>query len=473
MQYRIYKDNVKIKETTTKQVEITGLKPKTTYTLGVSAYNGLRESTRATITMTTRGLVMTVDKSLPVNSEVTLEYVEYPLGSVPIGSEPTGMFGGGDRKKLKARVLSSANGSSTLELLQAIEDTKTNLIVDADDPKKWSKVNAVSGGVFNFTDEYAELTVSGLTQDRWIGFSMNIIPKVINVGDEFTISVPLYISSSTPYQAGAVCIKEHASGKVAIAQNLPDGPKDKWFNLELTKSAGVKLTDTSQSFYLFLGRNGSIKVGKPTMYYTNEQPSSFKDNAHLRQNLQAGGINLLRQSQLGSNYTHDAWRENFGGITWNSNTVELNVGNKDCVQIEQRIYNIEPDSDYVFSFDLNYADEQHLDKQGFIFWEFKDSEGKQTTSVYKDNWTSMAQLSSVPGRSNKKIVIHTQPDTHMIIFMVRSLKGATQPFRLSKVKFEQGTEPTQWSLARQDIYGTDQLDSGFSAFDGYKAVYLK
>ncbi len=281
MQYRIYKDNVKIKETTSKQVEIAGLKPKTTYTLGVSAYNGLRESTRATITMTTRGLVMTVDKSLPVNSEVTLEYVEYPLGSVPIGTEPAGMFGGGNRKKLKARVLSSANGSSTLELLQAIEDTKTNLIVDADDPKKWFKVNAVSGGVFNFTDEYAELTVSGLTQDRWIGFSMNIIPKVINAGDEFTISVPLYISSSTPYQAGAVCIKEHASGKVAIAQNLPDGPKDKWFNLELTKSAGVKLTDTSQSFYLFLGRNGSIKAGKPTMYYTNEAQSSFKDNAHL------------------------------------------------------------------------------------------------------------------------------------------------------------------------------------------------
>ena len=281
MQYRIYKDNVKIKETTSRQVEITGLKPKTTYTLGVSAYNGLRESTRATITMTTRGLVMIVDKALPVNSEVTLEYVEYPLGSVPIGTEPAGMFGGGNRKKLKARVLSSANGSSTLELLQAIEDTKTNLIVDADDPKKWSKVNAVSGGVFNFTDEYAELTVSGLTQDRWIGFSMNIIPKVVNVGDEFTISVPIYISSSTPYQAGAVCIKEHASGKVAIAQNLPDGPKDKWFNLELTKTAGVKLTDTTHSFYIFLSRNGSMKVGKPTMYYTNEAQSSFKDNAHL------------------------------------------------------------------------------------------------------------------------------------------------------------------------------------------------
>lgn len=210
-----------------------------------------------------------------------LEYLEYPLGAVPLGTEPAGMFGGGNRKKLKARVVASSGGQSTLELLQAIEDVKTNLIVDADIPSKWNTVNAGSGGAFNFTDDYAELTVTGLTQDKWIGLSMDIVPKTVNVGDRFTVSVPLYIDSSVPYDAGAVCIKEHATGKVAIAQNLPDGPKDKWFNLEFTKTAGVKLTDTTHSFYIFLSRNGSIKVGKPTLYYTNEQPSSFKDNAYL------------------------------------------------------------------------------------------------------------------------------------------------------------------------------------------------
>lgn len=256
MQYRIYKDQQKISETSNKQFVIQNLKPKTTYTFSVSAYNGLREGARANLTLTTRGLVMTIDKDLPENSVVFLEYMEYSLGVVPLGTEPDGMFGGGNRKKLKARVVASSGGQSTLELLQAIEDVKTNLIVDAGTPSKWSKVNAASGGVFNFTDDYAELTVSNLTQDRRIGFSMNIAPKTVNVGDNFTVSVPLYIDSSIPYDQGAVCIKEHASGKVAIAQNLPDGPKDKWFNLELTKTAGVKLTDTSQSFYIFLGRNG-------------------------------------------------------------------------------------------------------------------------------------------------------------------------------------------------------------------------
>ncbi|WP_228099388.1 hypothetical protein, partial [Bacteroides acidifaciens] len=90
---------------------------------------------------------------------------------------------------------------------------------------------------------------------------------------------------------------------------------------------------------------------------------------------------------------------------------------------------------------------QHLDKQGFIFWEFQDREGKHTTRAYRDNWTSMAKIPNTPGRKDKKIVIHTQQDTHMLIFMVRSLKGATQPFRISKVKFEKGKIPTDYTVA--------------------------
>lgn len=183
-------------------------------------------------------------------------------------------------------------------------------------------------------------------------------------------------------------------------------------------------------------------------------------------NLSVGGKNLLKQSQLGANYAHDAWYAAFGGVTWNSDTVELNVGNKDCVQIEQRVYDVEPDSDYVFSFDLNYTDVQHLDKQGFIFWEFQDREGKHTTRAYRDNWTSMAKIPNTSGRKDKKIVIHTQPDTHMIIFMVRSLKGATQPFRISKVKFEKGKLPTDYTVAPEDTDNKlNGLESNYASLD--------
>lgn len=179
-------------------------------------------------------------------------------------------------------------------------------------------------------------------------------------------------------------------------------------------------------------------------------------------NLSFGGRNLLKQSQLGSSYLHDAWYEAFGGVTWNSDTVELNVGDKDCVQIEQRVYDIEPDTDYVFSFDLNYADGQHLDKQGFIFWEFTANDFKQNTKVYKDNWNiaNMSNFPNTPGRTGKKLVLHTQPDTHALIFMVRSVKGAKQPFRISKVKFEKGNMATDWTPAPEDI--TNDINSKYA-----------
>lgn len=462
MQYRIYKDNVKIKETTSRQVEITGLKPKTTYTLGVSAYNGLRESTRATITMTTRSLVMIVDKALPVNSEVTLEYMEYPFGAVPLGTEPAGMFGGGNRKKLKARVIASSGDQSTLELLQAIEDVKTNLIIDADDPYKFNWVNAGSGGKFNITKDYAELTVTGLTQDRWIGFSMDIIPKTVNIGDSFTVSVPLYIDSSVPYDAGAVCIKEHASGKVAIAQTLPGGPKDKWFNLEFTKTAGVKLTDTTHSFYIFLSRNGSIKVGKPTLYYTNEQPSSFKDNAHLRQNLQIDGINLLQGT---ADFT---WPNNIGDFNSPEKVIEdydnklkmLHISSNIAGGIYTRWAGAFPNGElkvgetYTFSFDAR--------GKGSFYAVGNESGGKASTdplvhtSVTTD-WKRYSTTGTIT-ELNKAFVIYFSSGYDVYI---------------KCVKIERGATPTPWTPAREDIYDTNQIDNNYSAFDGHKAIYLQ
>lgn len=310
MKYRIYKDDVKIKETTTKQVEITGLKPKTTYTLGVSAYNGLRESTRATITMTTRGLVMIVDKALPVNSEVTLEYMEYPLGAVPLGTEPAGMFGGGNRQTLKGIVIASSGDQSTLELLQA--------------------------------------------------------------------------------------------------------------------------------------------------------PSSFKDNAHLRQNLQVDGINLLQGT---ADFT---WPNGIGDLdlstkvieNYNDNIKMLHVSNDELSEWSG-FYTMWGDAfpngqlqigdDYTLSFDA---------KGSGIFGAVKNesSDGQPLSGVrLTDDWKRYS-VSGKINALNKAFVIY--------------FKGGYDAY-VKCVKIERGTTPTPWTPARQDIYGTDQLDSGFSAFDGYKAIYLK
>lgn len=116
MEYRVYKNSSLVATTSSKSYTLTGLLPATSYQLGVTAYNGQREGPRKTIIVTTRGIRLLVDKGMTVGSTATLHYQEYSLGLVPIGTEPKGMFGGGNRQTLSAKVVSSTNGQSVIEL---------------------------------------------------------------------------------------------------------------------------------------------------------------------------------------------------------------------------------------------------------------------------------------------------------------------------------------------------------------------
>ncbi|MGK4058639.1 hypothetical protein AB0Y04_02750 [Loigolactobacillus coryniformis] len=69
-----------------------------------------------TTSVTTRGIRFNIPKTLTVGSTITLRYEDYPLGIVPIGNEPSGMFGGGNNQNLSAKVISTANGSSVVEV---------------------------------------------------------------------------------------------------------------------------------------------------------------------------------------------------------------------------------------------------------------------------------------------------------------------------------------------------------------------
>ena len=73
-------------------------------------------SPNAKTSVTTRGIRFNIPKTLTVGSTITLRYEEYPLGIIPIGNEPSGYFGGGNKQNLSATVISSANGSSVVEV---------------------------------------------------------------------------------------------------------------------------------------------------------------------------------------------------------------------------------------------------------------------------------------------------------------------------------------------------------------------
>ena len=99
-----------------KTYSVSGLTPLTSYTLSVIANDGLRKSSAATVTFKTRGIQFVIPKTLTVGATITLRYEEYPLGIVPIGTEPSGMFGGGNKQNLSAKVVSATSSNSIVEL---------------------------------------------------------------------------------------------------------------------------------------------------------------------------------------------------------------------------------------------------------------------------------------------------------------------------------------------------------------------
>lgn len=111
----------------TNAYRVTGLAPNTSYNLSVAPFNGLREGPKETVTVHTRGLRVTVPVSLNPGTAVTLHYQEYSLGLVPLGTEPAGMFGGGNSQEVPAKVISSANGISTIEITTSFNLMKDNL----------------------------------------------------------------------------------------------------------------------------------------------------------------------------------------------------------------------------------------------------------------------------------------------------------------------------------------------------------
>lgn len=126
MQYRIRNGDQLISTVNNKQYQVTGLTPNTAYNLSVASFNGFRESPRANLTVKTRGIQVKVPVTLAIGATVSLVYLEYALGLVPIGTEPTGMFGGGHKQELTGKVISSGS-TSVIEITNSFNLMSDNL----------------------------------------------------------------------------------------------------------------------------------------------------------------------------------------------------------------------------------------------------------------------------------------------------------------------------------------------------------
>lgn len=166
MSYRIYNGTQLLGDVDNKSTGINGLLPATSYQFGVSNYDGNRESSKATINVKTRGIRLIIPVSLTLNSTITLNYQEYSLGLVPTGTEPAGMFGGGNKRNIQAKVISVDNGRSMVELLEPLESSSTvgiggiNLAKNTSNKlvneivKPWRFVGSPQSDIFNNLPDY-------------------------------------------------------------------------------------------------------------------------------------------------------------------------------------------------------------------------------------------------------------------------------------------------------------------------------
>ena len=148
MQYRVRNGTALIATTSSKGYTATGLTPNTAYTFNVTAYNGLRESESKSISVLTRGIRIRVPTALTVGSTANVTYLEYPLGIVPIGTEPSGFFGGGNRKTLPVKVVSVSNGISTLEITNEFSNFPDNQIMQKLDDGSFGAFDGVKAIYF-------------------------------------------------------------------------------------------------------------------------------------------------------------------------------------------------------------------------------------------------------------------------------------------------------------------------------------
>lgn len=129
MQYRIRNgDQLIATVTNAKKFHWAGLQPNTTVRLSVCAFNGLRESQRATVTTKTRGIRINVPIALIVGDTIKLIYQEYSLGSVALGSEPAGL-GGSNKMIVPAKVINVNGNQSMLEITSSFNLMSDNHIM--------------------------------------------------------------------------------------------------------------------------------------------------------------------------------------------------------------------------------------------------------------------------------------------------------------------------------------------------------
>lgn len=142
MQYRIRNGDTVLATVSDKKYTVEKLAPNTKYTFSVTSVNDAdKEGKATTIDVTTRGIRVTIPTKI-TDETVALDYQEYSLGLVPIGTEPKGMFGGGNKETLSAKVVDVGNDEPSDKGDTTTDDKATVTTGDKTDDTADDKANS-------------------------------------------------------------------------------------------------------------------------------------------------------------------------------------------------------------------------------------------------------------------------------------------------------------------------------------------
>ena len=151
-----------------------------------------------------------------------------------------------------------------------------NLILKSNDFENPHKQNGANTTI-TATEGYFVIRSTGYTANAWGGMSWNMSISEVKAGEDFSILMPVYIDSSIPLDAAfAFHLKNHSSNSAAYGYDIPTNKKDQWFNVAITFKASKDVVFDTYPFYVFLAKNGLVRIKPPMLVRGNLIPRDYQ-----------------------------------------------------------------------------------------------------------------------------------------------------------------------------------------------------
>lgn len=180
-----------------------------------------------------------------------------------------------------------------------VEVGTKNLILKSNDfrnPHKQSGANTT----VTATDDYFVVKSTGYTANAWGGMSWNMSISEVKVGEEFSILMPVYIDSSVDLDNGwGFFLKNHPLNSAAYGYAIPTSKKDQWFNVAITFKAVKDVVFDTYPFYVYLVKNGLVRIKPPILVRGNIVPSDYTVAPEdIKEQINSKADELITQDQL-------------------------------------------------------------------------------------------------------------------------------------------------------------------------------